>query len=116
MAPSAIEQKIATALSAKTTAAGSALAEYEADEAGYAAEDAARAAALEGQVLSVWRRDAERNCDNPKAAELCCGVFHRERIPASAGPVRVDENGIAGSASTRAISCHDLIDFQRGRF
>ena len=51
--------------------------------------------ALEGAVLSVWRRHASRNCDNPKAAELCYGVFHRERMPA--GPVSVDKNGIVNS-------------------
>ena len=51
---------------------------------------------LEGEVLSLWRRDKERNCDHKEATELCYGVFHREKV-ASATAVRLDRDGIVDS-------------------
>ena len=35
---------------------------------------------LEGEVLSLWRRDKEKNSEHDKAKELCYGIFHRERV------------------------------------
>jgi MOSC domain-containing protein YiiM len=48
---------------------------------------------LEGQILSLWRRDSERNSDHKQASELSYGVFHRERQAS----VRLDRDGIVDS-------------------
>ena len=35
---------------------------------------------LEGEILSLRRRDKEKNSEHDKAKELCYGIFHRLSI------------------------------------
>lgn len=51
---------------------------------------------LEGQILSLWRRDKDRNSDHKQAGELSYGVFHREQVPSDT-LVKLDKEGIIDS-------------------